>query len=152
MIPPAMKPFPLLTSLLLFSVVPMQGAAVAKGDFFAVTAVKPMMELPESYPHTLRDAMAELERNMPAEELAKIDAMKSADEMAAYQRELGPLIRIRWGLGEERAERNVAHDLREKASFAHLTCRPRSCMRSGVTSTGEILPVRSRSGWSGIRR
>ena len=49
-------------------------------------------------PKTLAEAHEELERTLPAAELARIDAMKSADEMIVYHRSLGMGLRNRWGL------------------------------------------------------
>ena len=49
-------------------------------------------------PTTLSEAHAELERILPAEELAKIDAMESEDGMIEYHFDLGIGIRNSWGL------------------------------------------------------
>jgi hypothetical protein len=52
----------------------------------------------QKIPTTLAEAHAELERVFPAEELKKIDAMKSEDEMIEYHFGLGMGIRNSWGL------------------------------------------------------
>jgi hypothetical protein len=52
----------------------------------------------EKIPATLAEAHAELERILPPEELAKIDAMKSEDEMIQYHHGLGTSLRNAWGL------------------------------------------------------
>lgn len=55
-------------------------------------------EKEERIPTTLDEAHAELERLLPAEELKKIDAMKSEEEMIEYHFGLGRGIRNSWGL------------------------------------------------------
>ena len=49
-------------------------------------------------PTTLAEAHAELEEILPAEELARIDAMPSSEDMVFYHRSLGMRIRNQWGL------------------------------------------------------
>lgn len=49
-------------------------------------------------PRNLDDAHEQLERLLPKEELERIDAMKSEDEMIRYQRNLGQTLRNEWGL------------------------------------------------------
>jgi len=49
-------------------------------------------------PTTLAEAHSELERILPSEELAKIDAMKSEKDMIEYHFGLGLYIRNNWGL------------------------------------------------------
>jgi len=55
-------------------------------------------EKEQKVPTTLAEAHAELERVLPAEELKKIDAMKSEDEMIEYHFGIGMGIRNSWGL------------------------------------------------------
>jgi len=52
----------------------------------------------EVVPTTLQEAHRQLERQLPKEELAKIDAMKSEDEMIQYHFGLGMRMRNGWGL------------------------------------------------------
>ncbi len=52
-------------------------------------------------PSTLEEAHEELERLLPKEELAKIDAMKSEDEMIEYHFGAGMGMRNSWGLWGE---------------------------------------------------
>ena len=54
------------------------------------------IELPP--PTTLEEAHKQLERLLPPEELVKIDAMKSEDEMTRYHSGMGRGIRNGWGL------------------------------------------------------
>lgn len=49
-------------------------------------------------PKTLDEAHAQLEKWLPKEELSKIDAMKSQDEMIEYHFGLGMSMRNKWGL------------------------------------------------------
>lgn len=49
-------------------------------------------------PTTLAEAHTKLERLLPKEELAKIDAMKTEDEMIKYHFSLGMSLRNSWGL------------------------------------------------------
>ncbi len=49
-------------------------------------------------PGTLEEAHQQLERTLPKEELAKIDAMKSEDDMIGYHFGLGMGLRNSWGL------------------------------------------------------
>jgi hypothetical protein len=49
-------------------------------------------------PTTLDEAHLQLERELPKEELAKIDAMKSEDQMIEYHMGLGMGLRNTWGL------------------------------------------------------
>ena len=49
-------------------------------------------------PKTLDEAHAQLEKNLPKEELAKIDKMKSEDDMSEYHFGFGTGIRNSWGL------------------------------------------------------
>lgn len=49
-------------------------------------------------PKTLEEAHQQLEKLLPKEELAKIDAMKSEDEMIEYHMGLGMGMRNSWGL------------------------------------------------------
>lgn len=60
--------------------------------------VEPADSPEERKPTTLAEAHAELERILPPEELAKIDAMKSDDDMIKYHSGLGMDIRNGWGL------------------------------------------------------
>ncbi len=53
-------------------------------------------ELPA--PKTLEEAHEQLEKLLPKEELEKIDAMKTADEMIEYHFSLGMSLRNAWGL------------------------------------------------------
>lgn len=55
-------------------------------------------EKPGPIPTTLAEAHAELERMLPPEELARIDAMPDSEDMVYYHRSLGQWIRNRWGL------------------------------------------------------
>ncbi|CAN5823199.1 hypothetical protein BH09VER1_BH09VER1_41460 [soil metagenome] len=52
----------------------------------------------EKIPTTLAEAHAELEKSLPPKELAKIDAMKSEEDMIVYHMGLGMGIRNSWGL------------------------------------------------------
>lgn len=52
----------------------------------------------QKIPTTLAEAHAELERLFPSEELAKIDAMESEDDMALYHLPFGAGLRNSWGL------------------------------------------------------
>lgn len=54
-----------------------------------------------SLPATLEEAHLQLEKLLPGEELAKIDAMQSEDEMIEYHLTLGMDIRNGWGLWSE---------------------------------------------------
>lgn len=53
---------------------------------------------PRPVPTTLAEAHAELEKILPAADLARIDAMKSPDEMIVYHRGLGMGLRNDWAL------------------------------------------------------
>jgi hypothetical protein len=75
----------------LFALLP--GLALAQDEKPAAPAEKE-----QKIPRTLAEAHAELERVFPAEELKKIDAMKSEDEMIEYHFGLGMGIRNSWGL------------------------------------------------------
>ena len=59
---------------------------------FAAVAGEPAV------PATLAEAHLQLEREFPKEGLAKIDAMKSEDEMIMFHRGFGMGMRNRWGL------------------------------------------------------
>jgi len=59
---------------------------------------KPSTTEKEVIPTTLEEAHLQLERQFPKEELAKIDAMKSEDEMIQYHSGLGMGMRNGWGL------------------------------------------------------
>jgi hypothetical protein len=69
----------------------------------------------EDDPATLEEAHCLLERQLPQEELAKIDAMKSEDEMIEYHFGLGMGMRNGWGLW---AGSPLAQHMR-KLGFAH---------------------------------
>ena len=75
----------------LFALLP--GIALAQDEKPEASAEKE-----KKIPTTLAEAHAELERDFPAEELKKIDAMKSEDEMIEYHFGLGMGIRNSWGL------------------------------------------------------
>ena len=68
----------------------------------AAPAKQPAKEQPEEAevppPKTLVEALEQLEKLLPNEELAKIDAMKKPDEMIEYHFSLGMSIRNAWGL------------------------------------------------------
>ena len=61
--------------------------------------VKKMARDPEDLvPKTLVEAHKQLEKQLPKEELAKIDVMQDANEMTSYHLSLGMSIRNTWGL------------------------------------------------------
>jgi len=69
----------------------------------------------EAIPTTLEEAHRQLERQLPKEELAKIDAMKSEEEMIEYHFGLGMGMRNNWGLWKGSA---LAQHMR-KLGFIH---------------------------------
>lgn len=84
------------TLLLLFSI----QIAVAQSDGESSTLVESEATNKEqaAVPTTLAEAHAQLEKQLPEEELRKIDAMKSEDDMIEYHFGLGMGIRNSWGL------------------------------------------------------
>ncbi|MGJ8655166.1 MAG: DUF6794 domain-containing protein [Akkermansiaceae bacterium] len=79
----------LLTILLSFLTFTVGHAQVAKS---------PEAEEQVTIPSTLAEAHQELERLLPKEELAKIDAMKMEDEMGELHFGIGMVLRNSWGL------------------------------------------------------
>jgi len=67
-------------------------------DPFAVVESEEQNEKIESIPSTLAEAHEQLEKQLPAEELKKIDAMKAEEDMIDYHFRSGMGIRNTWGL------------------------------------------------------
>jgi len=71
-----------------------------KGQDTSLVRSKQRAEGKEIVPTTLEEAHLQLERQLSKEELAKIDAMQSEDEMSQYHFGLGMAVRNVWGLWE----------------------------------------------------
>jgi hypothetical protein len=84
------------TLSLLLSIFPV--VAEDATDPFAVVESEVQNEQPENFPATLAEAHEQLEEQLPVEELKKIDAMKTEDEMIDYHFGSGMGMRNTWGL------------------------------------------------------
>jgi len=88
----------IVTFILLFAVGSPLVADEKKSAPAMPTAKEQPKEAEPPAPKTLDEAHERLEKLLPKEELAKIDAMKSEDEMIEYHFGLGMGIRNNWGL------------------------------------------------------